>query len=138
MGKAFIDPALFMAGAVVCDVARPLDVVGRVRTARPDVLAYEGGIVRLPENIRFGAQNVLGYPRGFNLACLSETIVLAMEGCRRSFSIGNHLSYDEALWIYQRALAHGFSPAVLDRDGGNMIATTLTPHARAAACASVA
>lgn len=138
MGKAFIDPALFMAGAVVCDVARPLDVVGRVRTARPDVLAYEGGIVRLPENIRFGAQNVLGYPRGFNLACLSETIVLAMEGCRRSFSIGNHLSYDEALWIYQRALAHGFSPAVLDRDGGNMIATTLTQHARAAACASVA
>lgn len=124
MGKAFIDPGLFRAGAVVCDVARPLDVVGRVQTARPDVLAYEGGILRLPENIRFGAQNVLGYPRGFNLACLSETIVLAMEGATRSYSIGNHLCYDEANWIYQRAVAHGFTPAVLDQQAQDMLQPT--------------
>jgi acetylornithine/succinyldiaminopimelate/putrescine aminotransferase/predicted amino acid dehydrogenase len=112
-GKSFIDPRLLATDAVVCDVARPLDVLGTVRDSRSDVFVYEGGLMQLPENIAFGAQNVLGYPRGINLACLSETMVLAMEGTRRSHSIGNQIEYDEALSIYDKAVGHGFESAVL-------------------------
>jgi acetylornithine/succinyldiaminopimelate/putrescine aminotransferase/predicted amino acid dehydrogenase len=112
-GKSFIDPRLLAAGSVVCDVARPLDVLGSVRDMRPDVMVYEGGLMQLPEHIAFGAQNVLGYPRGINLACLSETMVLAMEGTQRSHSIGNMIEYDEALAIFDKSRQHGFSSAVL-------------------------
>ena len=111
-GRSFIDPAQFRPGTIVCDVARPLDVLNSVSNSRPDVLVYEGGVMHLPEPMSFGRQNVLGYPHGLNLACLSETIVLAMEGVERCFSIGNRIDYDEALWIAAHARAHGFRPYV--------------------------
>jgi acetylornithine/succinyldiaminopimelate/putrescine aminotransferase/predicted amino acid dehydrogenase len=111
-GKSFIDPALFARESTICDVARPLDVLGSVQAARPDIVVYEGGVMKLPENIAFGAQNVLGYPRGYNLACLSETMVLAMEGATRSYSMGQRIDYTEALSIYDKSLKHGFEFAV--------------------------
>ena len=112
-GKSFVDPMLLASGSVVCDVARPLDVLGGVKERRPDVFVYEGGLMKLPEHVTFGAQNVLGYPRGYNLACLSETMVLAMEGTRRSHSLGSTIDYDEALSIHDKARQHGFEYAVL-------------------------
>lgn len=110
-GKAFLMPEMFAAGAVVCDVARPLDVLYTLRGFRPDVTVYEGGVLRLPEDVAFGAQNVLGYPRGHNLACLSETIALCMEGATRSYSLGPRIDYDEALAIHQISRCHGFEIA---------------------------
>jgi predicted amino acid dehydrogenase len=115
-GKSFLDPRLLRPGAIVCDVARPLDVLTAVRAARPDVFVYEGGVMRLPDDVVFGRQNLLGYPPGYNLACLSETIVLAMEGACRSYSVGRHIDYAEACAIYAMALRHGFEYAIL-RDG---------------------
>ena len=112
-GKSFVDPMLLAPDCIVCDVARPLDVLSEVRDQRDDVFVYEGGLIQLPENISFGAQNVLGYPRGYNLACLSETMVLAMEGARRSHSLGNMIDYDEALSIYDKSRQHGFAFGVL-------------------------
>ena len=112
-GASFIDPAWFAPGCIVCDVARPLDVLGTVKGLRPDVFVYEGGVMRLPEHISFGAQNVLGYPRGYNLACLSETMVLAMDGARRNYSIGSRIDYAGALAIYASSRTHGFEFAVL-------------------------
>jgi len=113
-GKAFIDPMLLAPGSLVCDVARPLDMLSGVKELRRDVFVYEGGLMQLPENLSFGAQNVLGYPRGYNLACLSETMVLAMEGTRRSHSLGSNIDYDEALSIYDKSRQHGFAFAVLN------------------------
>jgi hypothetical protein len=52
---------------------------------------------------------VLGYPPGVNLACLSESIVLALEGAKRHYSLGNRIDYREALAIFDAALKHGFS-----------------------------
>jgi len=107
-GRSFITGDSFMQDAVVCDVARPLDVLHKMTGVRDDVLVFEGGLMRMPSNLRFGDQNVLGYPTGVNLACLSESIVLAMEGATRHYSIGNRIAYSEALEIYEAALKHGF------------------------------
>ena len=109
-GRSFIKSDSFMEGAVVCDVARPLDVLHRMNGLRDDLVVYEGGLVSLPTGLRFGDQNVLGYPSGVNLACLSETIVLAMEGATRSHSLGNRIDYREALAILSKAETHGFVP----------------------------
>jgi len=108
-GRSFITADCFMKNAIVCDVARPLDVLHKVGGMRDDVLVFEGGLMRLPQNLRFGDQNVLGYPTGVNLACLSESMVLAMEGATRSYSLGNRIEYREARDILQAAIKHGFS-----------------------------
>jgi acetylornithine/succinyldiaminopimelate/putrescine aminotransferase/predicted amino acid dehydrogenase len=112
VGKSFIDHSVFQSGAIVCDSARPLDVLASVRSHRTDVLVYEGGVMQLPGPISFGRQNVLGYPRGLNLACLSETITLALEGPVKHYSLGNRIDYDEAVWISEAAARHGFTPYV--------------------------
>ena len=131
-GKSFIDPMLLARESIVCDVARPLDILCGVKALRRDVFVYEGGLMQLPENLAFGAQNVLGYPRGYNLACLSETMVLAMEGTRRSHSVGGMIDYDEALSIFDKSRQHGFNFAVLDEGKPWVVGKVQRPIANAA------
>lgn len=110
--RAFIECDWLRPGAIVCDVSRPLNMLHDLREQRSDVWVFEGGVMRLPEDIQFGRQNVLGYPRGLNLACLSETITLAMEGASRHHSLGARIDIDEAHRIAEAALGHGFRPYI--------------------------
>ncbi len=98
------------SGAVVCDVARPSDVDPSVYD-REDVLILEGGLVQYPDEISFGAN--LGYRDGISLACLSETVLLALEGECRDISIGNKLSLETVHYFRNIAQKHGFSLAGL-------------------------
>lgn len=108
-GAAFIDSSMLTPGTIVCDASRPADVKGDVSKNRPDVFVYEGGLVSLPEDISFGRTNIINCQRGVNLSCLSETIVLAMSGIRRNYSIGTNLPLDDAENIYAKAVQHGFN-----------------------------
>ncbi|MEA4924043.1 MAG: aminotransferase class III-fold pyridoxal phosphate-dependent enzyme [Syntrophomonadaceae bacterium] len=99
------------SGAVVCDVARPADVAPEVCEQRDDVLILEGGLVQYPDSICFGPN--LGYRDGVNLACLSETVLLALEGDCRDYSIGNKLSLEVVQYLRQLASKHGFGLAGL-------------------------
>ncbi|MEA1962113.1 MAG: aminotransferase class III-fold pyridoxal phosphate-dependent enzyme [Bacillota bacterium] len=99
------------SGAVVCDVARPADVAPEVYAQRDDVLILEGGLVQYPDNICFGPN--LGYRDGVNLACLSETVLLAMEGDCQDTSIGNKLSLETVHHLRELARRHGLSLAGL-------------------------
>lgn len=116
-GRAFIDPRQLANQAIVCDAARPPDVRRDVNAQRNNVLVYEGGLINLPENIRFGKDNVIGLPDGINLACLSETIALAFSKPDRNFSVGLDVPLTEAQTVYNTALSHGFEIALLDSDG---------------------
>ncbi len=106
-----IYPADLRSGGVVCDVARPADVAPEVYEQRDDVLVLEGGLVQYPDNICFGAN--LGYRDGVNLACLSETVLLALEGNCQDYSIGNILPLENVQYLRQLAQKHGFSLAGL-------------------------
>lgn len=106
-----IYPKHLKPGAVVCDVARPADVSPEVIEQRNDVLVLEGGLVQLPDNISFG-QN-LGQREGIALACLSETIMLAMEADWQDYSIGSQLPLEVMDYMRHLALKHGFSLAGL-------------------------
>ena len=117
VGHSFIEPAWLRQAAVVCDAARPPDLKASVREERPDVLVFEGGVVRFVEPYKFGRANILGFDPSLNLACLSETIALAMSGARRSCSLGNRIAYDQALRIYRLALSHGFSDCIATVEG---------------------
>jgi acetylornithine/succinyldiaminopimelate/putrescine aminotransferase/predicted amino acid dehydrogenase len=107
-GEAFIQPDCLKVNAIVCDVARPSDVAGEVQAVRPDVIAYEGGLVQLPADLRFGRPNVVGLPAGISLACLSETMILALAGVDRHYSVGGNSSLDEARQVFRWATAFGF------------------------------
>jgi predicted amino acid dehydrogenase len=104
-----IFPADLRSGAVVCDVARPADVAPEVYLHRDDVLVIEGGLVQYPDDICSGPN--LGYRDGVNLACLSETILLALEGDYQDYSIGNKLSLATMQYFRDLADKHGFGLA---------------------------
>ncbi len=106
-----IGPQDVRSGAVVCDVARPADVDPRILEERNDVLVLEGGLVQLPEKVNFGPN--LGYRDGVTLACLSETILLALEGDYQDYSIGQKLSLDTVHYLRSLAQKHGFTLAGL-------------------------
>jgi len=103
---AVIFPADIKTGAVVCDVARPRDVSVRVSRERNDVLVIEGGVVRVPGQVEFGFN--FGFPPGSAYACMSETMMLALEKRYESFTLGKEVSVAQVKEISAIAKKHGF------------------------------
>jgi len=104
-GKSFIKGNVFPQNTVIFDVARPFDID---LSSCPGMEIYEGGLVSLPSPAMFGDSNMVGTPAGINLACLSETMALSMEGVDRSYSLGKKIPYIEATEVYNIATKHGF------------------------------
>lgn len=97
-------------GAVVCDVSLPHDVSREVQKLRPDVLVIEGGVVEVPgENVNFNYD--FGYPKNVALACMAETMILALEGRFENFSLGRGIKLEKVQEINRLAKKHGFKLA---------------------------
>jgi predicted amino acid dehydrogenase len=111
-----LEEAPLAPGTIVCDVARPYDTTP-VQRARQDLTVIDGGLVALPDpTLRFGAGNLQGYPDGTQLACLSETILLALAGATSDAGVGDDISLFEAARIRDLAERHGFRLAAPSRD----------------------
>lgn len=115
--ERIIHPEFIREGAVICDVARPPDVGKEVRAVRKDILVIEGGVVQFPEPVCFGKN--MGYRAGVNLACLSETMLLALEGHFQDNSIGR-ISVDDVNYLRKLAKKHGFKLAGFRKDDGEI------------------
>jgi predicted amino acid dehydrogenase len=112
---AVILPEHIKRGAVVCDVARPRDVSMRVARERNDVLVIEGGVVQVPGDMRLpkhanpnGGEFSFGFPPGTAYACMSETMMLALDGRYESFTLGKDVSTTQVDEINTIAARHGF------------------------------
>jgi fatty aldehyde-generating acyl-ACP reductase len=103
---AVILPEHLKPGCVVCDVARPRDVSVRVAKERPDVLVIEGGIVKVPGDVNFNFS--FGFPAKTAYACMSETMMLALEGRAENFTIGKDVSVEQVEETLRLAEKHGF------------------------------
>jgi len=101
-----IEPEHLKPGAVVCDVARPRDVSTQVAEQRDDVLVIEGGMVKIPGEVNFNFD--FGFPAGLAYACMAETMVLALEGCYKSYTIGKRITIQQVETIRELAVKHGF------------------------------
>ncbi len=106
---AIIFPEHLKPGSVICDVSRPRDVSVRVAQDRPDVLVIEGGVVKVPGNVDFGFD--FGFPTGTAYACMSETIMLALEDRAESYTLGKEVSPEQAIEMGELAEKHGFELA---------------------------
>ena len=103
---AVILPEHLKRGAVVCDVARPRDVSVRVARERKDVLVIEGGVVAVPGDVDFHFE--FGFPPKTAYACMSETIMLALDERYESFTLGKEVSVAQVEETQRLAIKHGF------------------------------
>jgi len=115
--QELIEPADLQTGAVVCELSLPHDVGRRVAVERPDVLVTEGGNMRVPGAPSFarvrepGLQFNFGLPGGTALACMSETMVLALEERRESYTLGRGIDLAKVREIDALATRAGFELA---------------------------
>ncbi|MDD3925542.1 MAG: shikimate dehydrogenase [bacterium] len=96
-------------GAVVCDVSRPRNVSRQVAESRNDVLVIEGGVVAVPGEVEFNFN--FGFPPRTAYACMSETMLLALDRCYESFTLGKDISLNQVQEISAMADRHGFTLA---------------------------
>ncbi len=110
-GKELVFPEHLKPGAIVCDVARPRDVSVRVAKERPDVLVIEGGVVKVPGDVEFNFS--FGFPEKTAYACMSETMILALENDPSlfNFTLGKEVSVEQVDEINALADKHGFKLA---------------------------
>lgn len=103
-----VDPKKMRPGTVVCDVAKPANVA-LADLSESGVLVFDGGLVKPPFPVQLGPfQNL---PDGLCWGCLGETMLLALEGETKDYSLGRDLSLEDADRVAEMAQRHGFEPA---------------------------
>ena len=107
--SSIVEPEDLRPGAVVCEVSLPHDVSRRVAVERPDVLVTEGGNIRVPGDPNFNFD--FGLPDAVALACMSETMILALENRIENYSLGRGINIAKVLEIERLAAKHGFELA---------------------------
>jgi fatty aldehyde-generating acyl-ACP reductase len=112
-----IEPEDLQTGAVVCELSLPHDVGRRVAEQRPDVLVVEGGNMLVPGNPRFervrepGTEFDLNLPPRTALACMSETMILALEDRLEPYTLGRGIELEKVVAIQAMAERCGFKLA---------------------------
>jgi fatty aldehyde-generating acyl-ACP reductase len=112
-----IEPEDLQTGAVVCELSLPHDVSRRVATLRPDVLVTEGGNMLVPGQPYFervqrpGTEFDLNLPPRTALACMSETMVLALEERFESYTLGRGIELGKVVEMQAMAERCGFALA---------------------------
>lgn len=97
-------------GTIVCDVSRPRNVTEENASERPDVLVIDGGIIKVPgDNVDFHYD--FGFPKNLAYACMSETMILALEGKFHDYSLGRVVDLQKVYEIAKLAEKHGFKLA---------------------------
>jgi predicted amino acid dehydrogenase len=115
--ESVIAPGDLRTGAVVCELSLPHDVSRRVARERPDVLVTEGGNLRVPGDLHMerirepGRPFDLGLPAGTALACISETMTLALAGRCEPFTLGRGIDLAKVREIDALASDAGFTLA---------------------------
>lgn len=94
-------------GCIVCDISVPHNITLN-DAEKTDVLVIDGGLVQVPSPVNF---EYLALPPGVAYACLSEAMILSLEGRFESFSCGGEISYKKILEINSLAQKHGFKLA---------------------------
>jgi len=120
----------FKPGAVICDVARPMDINPAEAALRPDLLVIESGEVLIPGDVDFGYN--IGLPPKTAYACLAETALLAMDGKFESYTLGRQISTEKVKGIWRLFKKHAFQIAGL-RSFGEYITEEQVAEKRALA-----
>ncbi|MBI4591167.1 MAG: aminotransferase class III-fold pyridoxal phosphate-dependent enzyme [Candidatus Rokubacteria bacterium] len=105
--KSFVGAEHVKRDAIVCELSRPFNVPSDIRTTRPDVLFIDGGLVRIPGEPDLGFD--FGQDRGIVLACMAETMLLALERSYRDTGLGACLDLGTIRELEALGEKHGFA-----------------------------
>ena len=114
-----VEPEDLLPGAVVCELSLPHDVSRRIASERPDVLVTEGGNMVVPGTPRFervrepGTEFDLNLPPRTALACMSETMILALENRIEPYTLGRGIELEKVVEIQAMADRCGFKLAAM-------------------------
>jgi len=112
-----VEPEDLLPGAVICELSLPHDVSRRIASERPDVLVTEGGNMVVPGTPRFervrepGTEFDLNLPPRTALACMSETMILALENRIEPYTLGRGIELEKVVEIQAMADRCGFKLA---------------------------
>lgn len=110
--KKLITPRNLKQCALVCDISKPGNVGEDVYTIRPDVFVIDGGVIEVPGRPSLGWN--FGFDKGYAYACMSETMMLALEKHYVHTSLGaSGVSLDSILYMRELSKIHGFKLAGL-------------------------
>lgn len=123
-----IDMKQLKPGAVICDVARPPNILKEEAEERPDVLVIESGEMLLPGEPDFGID--IDLPPGTAYACLAETALLAMEGAFESYTLGRNIRKEQVLHIHRLMHKHGLKLADLRSFGQHITSEQIAEKRR--------
>ena len=73
------------------------------------MLVIEGGVVAVPGDVDFGMS--FGFPPKTAFACMSETMMLALDGKIENFTLGKDVSVEQVEETIRLADKHGFELA---------------------------
>lgn len=106
---AIIEPEHLKPEAIVLDVSTPRNVSEEVAESRPDCLVIDGGVMEVPGDVEFNFD--FGFPKRLAYACMSETMILALEERFENFSLGREIARQNVETICHLADKHGFKLA---------------------------
>jgi acetylornithine/succinyldiaminopimelate/putrescine aminotransferase/predicted amino acid dehydrogenase len=101
---------LHQGRVVICDISVPGDVDESVVLHRPKTRIIRGGVVRSSRNPGFHIPGI-PLPPGHLYACMTETILMGLEGLNTHFSLGD-IRMDQVRIMEQAARRHGFFQVV--------------------------
>lgn len=103
---SFIKSEHLKQNAIIYDLAQPYNVGPDVVNKRPDIVRIDGGYVNIADiNLKFN----MGAPRGATFACLTETILQALENDDKNY-VG-HVNLEETELLKKRAQKYNFTHA---------------------------
>lgn len=82
-----LQPGFLKIDCVVLDATQPRNVRESLIQERPDVRVIDGGLVSVP-GLKTNRIGQLGLPKGVSFACMAETMLLAVGGYDKDFSVG--------------------------------------------------
>lgn len=103
--RELLTPAQLKPGAIVCCTSVPSNLSETFHRQAGDIVAFDGGLARLPQNARL---NFIGLPTGgLAFGCLAETLLLGFDGHNHSFCKGR-VSVAQVQRTWAMAAHHGF------------------------------
>ena len=111
--SVLVNPDDLKPGAIVCDVAIPANIAKEIVKIRNDILAFEGGLARPPfmDDIE-NSQWRRATPPNSIFGCLSEGLLLALDGRFENYSIGRgNITEAKIKEMFEIEKRHGFEVA---------------------------
>ncbi len=126
--RELLTPDQLKPGTIVCCTSLPSNLSETFRRPLDGIVAFDGGLARLPENARL---DFVGLPaEGLTFGCLAETLLLGFDGHNHSFCKGR-VSVAKVQRTWAMAARHGFCLGTFRLGGRPLMQGGLTSRVHA-------